>query len=117
MAVHLPATWAGTPSGYAKIRVRQSIDFPLAGVAAAVAMDGDHVRGLRLALTGTNSSPVLIEDERFAGQAVDEELLAEVERLVQKRVSPLRTTLIQPQYRRRAVAARARRLVRELAEG
>lgn len=116
VAVHVPAARAGVPSGYAKIRVRQSIDFPLAGVAAAVAMDGDRVRDLRLALTGTNSGPVLIEDEGFAGKAVDEELLAEVERLVQKRVSPVRTTLIQPQYRRRAIAARARRLVRELAE-
>lgn len=117
VAVHVPAARAGVSSGYAKIRVRQSIDFPLAGVAAAVAMDGDRVRGLRLALTGTNPAPVLIENEGFAGKAVDEELLAEVERLVQKSISPLRTTLIPPQYRRRAIAARARRLVQELAEG
>jgi 4-hydroxybenzoyl-CoA reductase subunit beta len=117
VAVHLPPAWAGTPSAYAKIRVRQSIDFPLAGVAAAVAMDGGSVGALRLALTGTNSAPVLIDNEGFVGREVDEDLLAEVERLIQKRVSPVRTTLIQPQYRRRAIAARARRLVHDLAEG
>jgi 4-hydroxybenzoyl-CoA reductase subunit beta len=81
-------------------------------------MEGDKVKHLRLALTGTNSAPVLIDaSETVGGRSVDDELLAEVERLTQKQVSPVRTTLIHPQYRRRAVAARARRLVETLAEG
>jgi len=38
-----------------------------------------------------------------------------LEKAIKKAVSPARTTLIQPQYRRRAVAALAAQMVRDLA--
>ena len=45
--------------GYAKVRLRGAIDFPLAGVAVALAASGPNVNSLRIALTGTNSRPFL----------------------------------------------------------
>src|ERR1039458_1538586 len=58
VAVHLPA--APPPSAYEKVRVRGAIDFPLAGVAVALAASGTNVGSLRIALTGTNSRPFLL---------------------------------------------------------
>lgn len=113
IAVHLPSN--PPPSTYAKIRTRAAIDFPLAGVAVALATSGSSIVSLRLALTGTNSRPFLIAGmEAFAGRPVDEKLLQEIDRLVQKQVQPMRTTLTSANYRRIAAASLARRLTASL---
>jgi 4-hydroxybenzoyl-CoA reductase subunit beta len=117
VAVHLPAP--PPPSAYEKVRVRGAIDFPLAGVAAALTVAGTTIGSLRIALTGTNSRPFLLAGtEAFAGRPVDEKLLQEIDRLVQKQVQPMRTTIASANYRRVAAAALARRLTARLfAEG
>ena len=113
VALHLPAN--PPPSAYAKIRLRGAIDFPLAGVAVALAATGSNVKSLRVALTGTNSRPFLLDGtETFAGRPVDEKLLHELDRLVQKQVQPMRTTIASANYRRVAAAALARRLTAKL---
>jgi len=69
----------------------------------------------RIALTGTNSRPFLLAGtETFAGRPVDEKLLQEVDRLVQKQVQPMRTTIASANYRRVVAAALARRLIARL---
>jgi len=113
VAVHLPLN--PPPSAYAKVRQRAAIDFPLAGVAVALAATGLNVNSLRIALTGTNSRPFLLAGtEAFAGRPVDEKLLHELDRLVQKQVQPMRTTIVSANYRRIAAAALTRRLVANL---
>ncbi|MDE2007136.1 MAG: 4-hydroxybenzoyl-CoA reductase subunit beta [Rhodospirillales bacterium] len=105
------------PARYAKARARGAIDFPLAGVAVALRLAGGRVAALRVALTGTNSRPFLLEGtEALTGAAVDEDWQERLGRLVNKQVSPMRTTLLAAQYRRRAAAALAARLVADLAE-
>ena len=110
LSVHLPARFKGLAARYEKIRVRGAIDFPLAGVAVGLRRDGGAISELRIGLTGTNSNPLLIEIS-------SEGALDAVEAMVRKRVSPARTGLIAPQYRRRAVAALAARMARDLAGG
>ena len=113
-AVHLPAD--PPPSAYAKIRTRGAIDFPLAGVAVALATSKTGIVSLRVALTGTNSRPFLLAGtEAFAGRSVDDKLLLELERLVLKQVQPMRTTITSANYRRLAAASLARRLLADLA--
>ncbi len=113
VAVNLPAP--PLPSAYGKVRQRGAIDFPLAGVAVALTMAGGKIDTLRIALTGTNSRPFLLAGiERLAGRVVDDKLLQEIDRLVQKQVQPMRTTLASSNYRRLAAAALARRLTAKL---
>lgn len=113
VAVHLPAE--PPSSAYAKVRVRGAIDFPLAGVAVAFAATGTSVGSLRIALTGTNSRPFLLAGtDAFAGRLMNETLLQEIDRLVQKQVQPMRTTIASANYRRVAAAALARRLTATL---
>ncbi|MBZ0129440.1 MAG: 4-hydroxybenzoyl-CoA reductase subunit beta [Rhodobacteraceae bacterium] len=112
VSVRLPATTAN--SAYDKIRVRGAVDFPLAGVAIACRDAEGGARSLRLAVTGTNSMPLTIEIADLpAGGDVDQ-FCADLEKAVQKAVSPQRTTTIQPHYRRLAASALARRLARRL---
>ena len=56
-AKHTP----GLRSAYDKIRIRRSIEYPVAGVAVALRRDGDTLADLRVAITGTNPRPVLLE--------------------------------------------------------
>jgi len=113
VAVHLPPN--PPPSAYAKVRLRGAIDFPLAGVAVALAKAGSSLKSIRIALTGTNSRPFLLNGtENFTGRPFDEKLLNEIDRLVQKQVQPMRTTIVSANYRRIAAAALARRLAASL---
>ena len=113
ISVRVPAN--PPASLYEKVRARGAIDFPLAGVAVALAKSADTIGSLRIALTGTNSRPFLLTDtENFVGRFLDDKLLQEIDRLVQKQVQPMRTTLVSANYRRVAAAAVARRLVSKL---
>jgi 4-hydroxybenzoyl-CoA reductase subunit beta len=112
--VHLPAN--PPPSSYAKARVRGAIDFPLAGVAVALAGDNDRIVRLRVGITGTNSRPFLLKGtEALLGRALDTGALRHLESLVQKQVQPMRTTTVSAHYRRLAAAALVRRLASRLA--
>jgi len=116
-AVHLPAQTKGMRSGYRKARVRGAIDFPLAGVAACCAVSQGMLTELRVALTGTNSSPFLLAGtEALCHTPVNAALLSALGKLVQKQVSPMRTTLTSAAYRRQVASVLAQRLVRELVE-
>jgi 4-hydroxybenzoyl-CoA reductase subunit beta len=103
-------------SGYRKARVRGAIDFPLAGVAIALALDGGRIARLRVALTGTNAHPLLLEGiGDLVGRPVDAACEAALGRLVVKQVSPMRTTVTASNYRRQVASVLARRLLRDLA--
>jgi 4-hydroxybenzoyl-CoA reductase subunit beta len=113
VAVHLPAD--PPPSAYAKARVRGAIDYPLAGVAAALRAAGGTVQSLRIALTGTNSRPFVVAGiDALIGRPIDDTALQDIDRLVQKQVQPMRTTVASAHYRRLAAAALARRLAAAL---
>lgn len=114
-AVHLPGKVP--PASYEKMRVRGSIDFPLAGVAVALTRKGKTVESLAVAVTGTNSRPFLVEGtEKLVGGPLDEPTLEKLGDLVQKQVSPMRTTIVSPFGRRRIAAALARRQAQALFE-
>ena len=105
----------GVRSAYRKARVRGSMDFPLAGVAIAVSMGGGRITGLRVALTGTNSHPLALEGTDVLVGGVIDDATAKLGKLVQKQVSPMRTTATASNYRRQVAAVMAQRLLRELA--
>ena len=109
---------AGLRTGYDKVRVRQSIDYPLAGVAAGVARDGDRLADLRLAFTGTNPRPLRLEGtDALCGARLDEATMERLSGLVRRQVMAMRTTFTSGHYRRHAAGVLARRLVRRLFDG
>jgi 4-hydroxybenzoyl-CoA reductase subunit beta len=113
VAVNLART--PPPSAYAKVRVRGAIDYPLAGVAVALAAREGAVTSLRIALTGTNSRPFVVTGtDALIGRPIDDRALHDIDRLVQKQVQPMRTTVAPAHYRRLAAAGLARRLAAQL---
>jgi 4-hydroxybenzoyl-CoA reductase subunit beta len=113
--VRIPAQTAGMRCAYRKARVRAAVDFPLAGVAMRLLMSEGILTELRVALTGTNSQPILIEgSDALCNKAVGAESLAALGKLVQKQVSPMRSTVTASNYRRQVASVLAQRLLGEL---
>ncbi len=116
-AVHVPQQPPHARAGYRKARVRGAIDFPLAGVAARVTVVDGVLAALALALTGTNSRPLVVEGTaELTGHPVDDTMQRAIGKLVQRQASPMRTTVTHSNYRRQVAAVLAQRLVRTLAQ-
>ena len=116
-AVHIPHPAPGTVSAYRKVRARAAMDFPLAGVAVALRLQGKGLAALAVGVSGTNAHPLrLAGTEALLGRPVDDALLQALGKLVSKQVSPKRSTVTGSHHRRLVAVAAAQRLVRELAE-
>jgi 4-hydroxybenzoyl-CoA reductase subunit beta len=108
----------GLRSAYDKIRIRRSIEYPVTGVAVALRRDGDTLAELRVAFTGTNPRPVLLEGTAaLCGGAFDARLLKGLDELGRDQIMSMKTTFTPGHYRRRVAGVLARRLVTRLFEG
>ena len=115
-SVRVPAQADGMRCGYRKARVRAAVDFPLAGVAIRVLVANGLLTDLRVALTGTNSQPLLLQGtEALCGKPLSAEVLTALAKLVQKQVSPMRSTVTASNYRRQVATVLAQRLLGDLA--
>jgi 4-hydroxybenzoyl-CoA reductase subunit beta len=102
-------------SGYDKIRIRRSIEYPVAGAAVALRRDGDTLADLRVAFTGTNPRPVLLEGtDKLQGLPLDEAAFKLLDDLVRDQVMSMKTTFTPGHYRRRMAGVLARRLAARL---
>ncbi|MBV9609227.1 MAG: FAD binding domain-containing protein [Acidobacteria bacterium] len=108
--VFLPEHTSGYRGAYQKLRLRGSIDYPLAGVAAVVKANG-HIEDARLAITGVNPAPRLVRGVRdlLAGKDLNEELAAEAGELAARTAKPLTTSALTPEYRREMVRVFAKK--------
>ena len=107
----------GLRSAYDKIRIRKSIEYPVAGVAVALRRDGKTLTDLRVAFTGTNPRPVLLAGtDKLCGGGIDERVIKGLDALVRDQIMPMKTTFTPGHYRRRVAGVLARRLVVRLYE-
>lgn len=105
----------GLRSAYDKIRIRKSIEYPVAGVAVALRREGDTLADLRVAITGTNPRPVLLENTReLCGGRLDARVVKGLDALVRDQVMSMKTTFTPGNYRRRVAGVLARRLMEKL---
>lgn len=133
--VNLPKWAHSVRSGWKKLAPRQSIDFSVAGVAAALELDGGKVKTLRVALGAIDTTPVLFDfsgkDVRKApghylhmdpskgmpeviGITLDDELIATVAKHVQTIAQPKLNVPMAPDYRKKMCGVLTRRLLTEL---
>ncbi len=114
--VFLPASSAGWRGAYRKLRVRGSIDYPLAGVAVALKTmngTGSVVQHARVAITAVNPAPMLVPgaEDALVGNQADEEAAIRIGELAAKTAKPLTTSALTPEYRREMVKVFAKRAV------
>jgi len=108
----------GLRSGYDKIRIRKSIEYPVAGAAVALKREGTTLTDLRVAFTGTNPRPVLLEGAAgLCGGKLDDRVFKGLDALVRDQIMPMKTTFTPGHYRRRVAGVLAWRLLTRLFEG
>ncbi len=111
--IFLPASSAGYRGVYRKLRVRGSIDYPLAGVAVALKRSNGHVTDARIGITAVNPAPLLVKGaaELLAGQPIDESLAEAAGDLAARVSKPLTTSALTPEYRREMIRVFTKRAV------
>jgi 4-hydroxybenzoyl-CoA reductase subunit beta len=111
--VFLPEASAGWKGTYMKLRIRGSIDYPLAGVAVAFKKNGGPIEAARMAITAVNPAPLLVAaaEHALVGKQVDEHTATVVGELAAKTAKPLTTSALTPEYRREMVRVFAKRAV------
>jgi 4-hydroxybenzoyl-CoA reductase subunit beta len=111
--VFLPESSADYKGVYRKLRVRGSIDYPLAGVAVVLKRSDGHITNARIGITAVNPAPLLVKGatEALAGKAVDEALAQLVGDLAAKTAKPLTTSALTPEYRREMIRVFTKRAV------
>ena len=111
--VFLPEASADYQGVYRKLRIRGSIDYPLAGVAVVMKRSNGHVADARVALTAVNPAPVLVKgaSEALNGKIVDEAIAEIIGTLAAKTAKPLTTSALTPEYRREMIRVFTKRAV------
>ncbi len=103
--VILPLSSSGYRGMYRKLRVRGSIDYPLAGVAVAVKRSNGHIDDIQIALTAVNPAPVLVEglNTLFSNGRIDEPVAEHAAEIAARTAKPLTTSALTPEYRREII--------------
>ena len=104
-AVELPAQGYANHSAYLKLRDRASYAFALVSVAAALDLDGEQIRGARIALGGVAHKPwrVIEAEQLLCGRRAEPAAFAEAaERLLQG-AQPLAGNAFKIELARRAI--------------
>jgi 4-hydroxybenzoyl-CoA reductase subunit beta len=111
--IFLRARSAGYRGAYRKLRIRGSIDYPLAGVAVAIKRSNGHIADARVALTAVNPAPVLVQGagSLLNGKHLDEALAEAVGDLAARTAKPLTTSALTPEYRREMIRVFTKRAV------
>ena len=115
--IYLPESSKGWRGSYQKLRVRGSIDYPLAGVAVALKMRDGRVEDARMAITAVNPAPYLVKDAdaHLIGAEVSEDLAEKLGELASRTAKPLTTSALTPEYRREMVKVFAKRALLDAA--
>jgi 4-hydroxybenzoyl-CoA reductase subunit beta len=112
--IFLPERMAGYRGMYQKLRLRGSIDYPLAGVAAILKKSAQGiVEDARVAITGVNPAPLLVPEARHAliGKPFNDLAAGVVGEFAARVAKPLTTSALTPEYRREMIRVYAKRAV------
>jgi 4-hydroxybenzoyl-CoA reductase subunit beta len=94
-----------TKTAYVKLRRRGSIDFPIAGAAVALQLDGDTVVACRIALSGVASHPLeaTAAEAFLKNQQINAETIRETADIAAKPAKPLDNADLSHFWRKRMV--------------
>ncbi len=113
--ISVPPPGRRSGSAYLKLRLRQSIDYPLLGVAATISLQDGVCQQAGLALTAVDKGPVLVgAAEQLVGHRLDAEVLESVAKAAFALAHPVNNASeLPPSYRREMVPVFVRRAVEQ----
>jgi 4-hydroxybenzoyl-CoA reductase subunit beta len=115
----LPTPLPGTGSAYRKYRLREQVDFPLAGVAVALRLEeGETCADAKVALTAVGCAPERSPKVEAAliGNPLTEEVIAQAAKVARAQSRPLKTTVMPPPHRKKMVELIVRDAIKDAAK-
>jgi 4-hydroxybenzoyl-CoA reductase subunit beta len=110
--VFLPRASAGYRGTYHKLRIRASIDYPLAGVAVVMKTSNGHVEDVRVGITAVNPAPLLVKGlGSMLNGGLDEAAAEAIGEQAARVAKPLTTSALTPEYRREMIRVFTKRAV------
>ena len=114
--VQIPPPPEQSSGAYQKLRIRGAMDFPLAGVAVVLDMNGKGIcREVKIILNAVSSAPFEVREaeEMLRGQRIEDTVIVEVAEETFKRARPVANLSIDPDYRRKMVKVLLKRAVKQ----
>ncbi len=87
-------------TGYRKLRARDTIEYPVMGVAMGLATQGDQIARLEIAVTGSEAIPIWYGDLGFQGERVCDETATGIQKALLNKVKTYKNVPFPPGYRR-----------------
>jgi len=117
VAISIPDDASTLRTGYRKLRIRDTLDYPEMGCAAAVELAGDGtIRRLRAATTAVDVIPHYADFGAFASRS-PRDVIDLVAGEMEERAEPKKNTSMPVGYRKKMVRVYLRRLLHDLTEG
>lgn len=118
VSVNIPNSPKGFKATYHKLRRRETIDYPMLGVAVSyVENENGEMENPRIVMTAIQSSPLEVPEASkiLEGKKPTQELIAQASELAYKIAKPLDLTNAPPLYRKKMVRVFVKRALEELA--
>ena len=115
--LRIPLESATRKQGYAKLRQRKSIDFPLLTVAVAADLEADGtVRSIDGVVTALGARPRVLTgwEDVAVGRSFDAELVEELAERAHRQCHPLENLIVDAEWRRAMVPVYVRRALEKL---
>jgi CO/xanthine dehydrogenase FAD-binding subunit len=113
----IPTPLEHSGCSYQKLRLRDTMDFPLLGVSVFLHLEGRDGRcgDARLVLGAVGPSPVVVEEaaQLMRGKEITPKLIEEVSQIAWKAAHPVANTASSPRYRREMVRVLTRNAIQE----
>lgn len=117
VAIHVPAPAPGTRFSFQKLRIRESIDFPLMNLAAVGSFDDeDRISGLRMVVSGMGSYPRRLGklEDAALGNRLEDQVVDAIAHQAFRQSHPLANIPVDQDWRREMVPVLVRRALREM---
>lgn len=110
--IQIPVSEPGVGYAYEKLRIREGMEFPMAGVAVKVKRKGDGtIEQLKMVLGGVGTAPIEVPEASafMVGQKPADEILEEISRKAMEVARPVRNLIMNSEYRRKMVGVLTKR--------
>jgi 4-hydroxybenzoyl-CoA reductase subunit beta len=107
--VRVPKKTAKRREGYAKLRHRNAIDYPLLSVGVRFDVDGERISDARVVVSALAARPNRLALDAFKGRALDDVVVDEIAQLAFQRCTPMTNIADDPAWRKEMVPVMVRR--------
>jgi 4-hydroxybenzoyl-CoA reductase subunit beta len=98
--IHIPTSAQELKTGYRKLRARDTIEYPVMGVAMGLATCDESIEKLEIAVTGSEAIPLWYGDLGFSGERLCEDTAEGIRKALLEKVKTYKNVPFPPGYRR-----------------